>query len=829
MMLTAHPDDEDGGMLTYESRGRGTRVALLTLNRGEGGANVMSPDFYDSLGLVRTEELLKAGQYYGVEQYFTRVIDYGFSKTMDESIKRWTRDRVLYDAVRVVRMVRPLVIASVFVGGTSDGHGNHQTAGAMAKAVFEAAGDPNVFPDQIRAGLKPWNALKQYARRPGVQLSTQVEIPQGTYDPLLGASYAQLAREGLGWQKSQNGGPSVPKAGEINSAYHRFSPPAQGKEDSFFDGIDITLAGIATLAQGNADFLKAGLARIDAAVQTATENFSASQPEKSAPALAVGLKETMALLDQVAQSGLNADTKFNLRHELEIKRAQFNNALALSLGLSVAATVAPEREPNARMPMFFGDPETFRVAIPGQTFGVKVHVVNPSGAAVTLVRTSVTGAPDQAHGVILESNKPVDSRAAVTVPADAPFNRPYFQRPDIEQSYYDIADPALLHRPAAPFPYVATAEFVFDGAPIQLAAVVQSVKRVTGLGTVYEPLVVGPAIGVAIAPHYGIVPFEAKSFPVSVSLHSNVKGAASGTVRLDLPQGWKSEPASAPFSTAADGEDRSVTFTVTPANLTEKVFTITAVAEYGGKQYREGYSVAGYPGLRSSFLYRPAVYKTSGVNVKVASGLKVAYVAGSGDDVPASLEQLGIKVSFLAAADVATGNLTQYDAIVLGIRAYAARPELATYNARLLDYVKQGGLMIVQYNTPEFDKNFGPYPYTMGNNPEEVTDEASKVEMLIPQHPLFQWPNKITAKDFEGWVEERGSKWMRSWDPQYQALLEAHDDGQDPQKGGMLYAKYGKGIWIYNGWAFYRQLPEGVPGAFRIFANLLSLAKNPGR
>jgi LmbE family N-acetylglucosaminyl deacetylase len=834
IMITAHPDDEDGGMLTYESRGRGTRVAMLTLNRGEGGANAMSPDFYDALGLVRTEELLKAGQHYGVEQYFTRVIDYGFSKTMDESIKRWTRDRVLYDVVRVVRMVRPLVITSVFVGGPSDGHGNHQTAGAMAQAVYKAAGDPSVFPDQIRAGLKPWNPVKHYGRRPGVQLSTQVEVPQGTYDPLLGASYAQLAREGLGWQKSQNGGPSIPKAGEINSAYHRFGPPGMNgeKDEHFFAGIDISLAGIAELVQGGEvpPFLKAGLANIDADIRRAAESFSAVQLEKSASALAMGLKETMALLDQVERgSGLNEISKHNIRHELEIKRAQFNNALALSLGLSVAATVAPEREPNARMLQFFGDPETFRVAVPGQSFGVKVHVVNPSPAAVTLVRTSVTGAADEAHGVTIANNKPVDTRVTVTVPGGAAPTRPYFRRPDIEQAYYDLADEALLHQPGTPYPYAALADFVYDGAPIRLGAVVQTVKRVTGLGTVYEPLVVGPAIGVAIAPRYGVVPFGSKSFPVSVSLHSNVKGPASGTVKLDLPSGWTSVPASAPFSTGADGEDRAVTFEVTPSNLTERVFEITAVAEHAGKEYREGYSIAGYPGLRASYLYRPAVYKTSGVDVKIAPGMKIAYIAGSGDEVPASLEQIGVKVSFLAAADIANGNLNQYDAIVLGIRAYAARPELATYNARLLDYVKQGGTMIVQYNTPEFDKNFGPYPYTMGNNPEEVTDEASKVEILAPDNPLFQWPNKITAKDFEGWVEERGSKWMRSWDPQYQALLEAHDDGQDPQKGGMLYAKYGKGVWVYCGWAFYRQLPEGVPGGFRIFANLLSLVRNPAR
>src|ERR1700722_18146028 len=258
IMISAHPDDEDGGMLTYESRGQGARVALLTLNRGEGGANVMSSDYFDALGLVRTEELLAADRYYGVDQYWTRVVDYGFSKTMDESIGHWTRDRVLYDVVRVVRMVRPLVITSVFVGGPSDGHGNHQVAGAMAQEVFKAAGDPTVFPDQIRAGLRPWSPLKDYARVPfsrdgGSNLTVNVQIPEGTYDPVLGMSYVQIARGGLGYQKSQNGGGFIPKAGQVLSGYHRFASvnPALDKEESFFDGIDTSLSGIATLAAGD--------------------------------------------------------------------------------------------------------------------------------------------------------------------------------------------------------------------------------------------------------------------------------------------------------------------------------------------------------------------------------------------------------------------------------------------------------------------------------------------------------------------------------------------------------------------------------------------------
>jgi LmbE family N-acetylglucosaminyl deacetylase len=848
IMVTAHPDDEDGGMLAYESRGQGTRVALLTLNRGEGGANVMSPDFFDALGLVRTMELLSAGRYYGVDQYWTRVIDYGFSKTKAESISKWTHDRVLYDVVRVVRMVRPLVVTSVFVGGPSDGHGNHQTAGAMAQEVFKAAADPSIFPDQIKAGLRPWTPLKDYARQPfmrrrgGPSLAVNVEIPEGRYDPVLGVSYVQLSREGLGYQKSQNGGSSIPKAGQMPSGYHRFASnvEAPDKEQSFFDGIDVSLAGIATLAHGGAAaFLVAGLKTINTAVEDATAKFSAAAPEKTAPDLARGLKATLELLDQVAKSSLSEEAKYDIRHELEIKRTQFNDALAEALGLAVSATVAPATEQSPLMAMFLGDPETFRAAIPGQTFGVKVHVVNQSAAPVKLEHCAVEAYQAKEQWAItgesgaaskeIANDQALDEKFAMKVPENATSTQPYFTRPDIEQSYYDISDERFLNRPLAPYPLAAWADFTYQGVPIRIGEYVQTVKRITGEGAVLEPLVVAPAIGVAITPRFGIVPLTEKSFSISAVVHSNVKGPAAGEVRLQLPAGWTSQPASAPFATSDEGQDQSVAFQVTPGQLSQKPYEITAVAEYAGQSYREGYETTGYPGLRPYFLYRPATYKLSGVDVTVAPDLKVGYIMGSGDDVPAALEHLGIKVSTLGAADVATGDLSKYDVLLLGVRTYAAREELRTYNSRILDYVKNGGVAIVQYNTPEFDHNFGPYPYSMTSNPEEVTDEASKVEILEPSNPIFGWPNKITQRDFTGWVEERGSKWMKSWDPRYEALLETHDEGQEPQKGGLLYAKYGKGVYIYNAYAFYRELPEGVPGAYRLFANMLSLPKNPQR
>ncbi len=843
IMVTAHPDDEDGGMLVYESRGQGARVALLTLNRGEGGANVMSANYFDGLGLVRTEELLAAGQYYGVDQYWTRVVDYGFSKTKAESIAKWTHDRVLYDVVRVVRMTRPLVITSVFIGGPTDGHGNHQTAGAMAQEVFKAAGDPNVFPDQIAAGLRPWTPLKDYARTPWFgnddgKLAANVDVPEGDYDPVLGMSYVQISREGLGYQKSQTGGGMIPKAGALSSTYHRFGSvvSSQDKEDSFFDGVDISLMGIASLAKGGkADFLLPGLKKMNGLVERAIADYSVAQPEKIAPQLAEGWRETEALIQQVKTSQLTDEDKFNITFELEIKKAQFNNALAQSLGLSLAAVIAPEKEPDPRFAMFMGDPETTRVIIPGQKFGVKAHAVSQTAAPVKLEEIKIQATDGKDWGIKssrsangdLAKDKPVDVRFELSVPEDAAYTRPYFSRPDIEQSYYDITDAKYLNLPLPPYPLEAWAEFRFAGVPIRVGQTVQSIKRINGVGVVSEPLVVGPAFSVAISPKAGIVPFGAHAFAVTATLHSNVKGPAKGTIKLDLPAGWKCSPSSAEFSTVSDGDEQFVTFQVMPANLSEKTYQLTAVAEFSGKQFKEGYEVTGYPGLRPYYLYRPSVLRTSGVDAKVAEGLNIGYIMGSGDDVPAALENLGVHVNFLTPADIATADLAKYNVIMLGVRTYAARDELKSYNGRLLQYVKNGGVMIVQYNTPEFDHNFGPYPYEMGSNPEEVTDETSKIEILNTKNPIFLWPNQITSHDFEGWVEERGSKFLKSWDSHYEALLSTQDEGQEPQKGGLLYAHYGKGIYIYNAYAFYRQLPEGVPGAFRLFANLVSLPKNP--
>jgi len=870
-MVVAHPDDEDGGMLAYESRGMGVDTSLLTLNRGEGGQNVMTADYWDELGTIRTQELLAAGNYYGVHQYWTRVADFGFSKTIEEALKTWGHDRVLYDAVRVIRMTRPLVVTSVFAGNVSDGHGQHQVAGMMAQEVYKAAADPKMFPDQIKAGLLPWSPLRVYARVPFARVtdkgiydyatghwepvrfrnyvdntwiegipSTTLQVPTGTYNPQFGFSYFQVSREGLDNQKSQNGGVAVPLPAPVTSPYHLYASrvPAPAHETSFFDGIDISLAGIASYAPAAQQAQwREKLNALNASVETAIKDYDAANPAKSAPALAKGLAQTNELLAAIGQSKLPAEARYNMTHELTVKQREFNTALQQALGLTLMANVVDGVGPQRFGPM--GDMSTQlptpQTVVPGQAFKVHVHVANQGADAVSI--SSIDLKPQAGPEWSVKSDAPAtgsiasgktsDENFEVIAPKDAVLTKPYYSRPNLEQSYYDINDPRYLNLPTSPYPLKAVATVAYQNVQIKLDGAVQTVDRVNGLGPVLQPLLVAPAISLTVSPQAGIVPLTSSTLNLQVKVHSSVKGAAKGQVHLELPQGWKSTPASADFVTMRDGEEKNISFTVQPESVQTKPYTITAVAEYNGQKFTEGFQTIGYPGLRPYPYYRSATYRTTGVDVKTAPGLRVGYIMGTGDDVARSLEDIGVHVSFLSPEDIATGNLEQYDAIVLGIRAYAARPELRTFNNRLLDYTKNGGTVVVQYQTPEYDHNYGPYPLTLSSDPEKVIEEDNAVQILAPTDPLLNWPNKITTADFNNWVEERGHDFMRQWDPQYKALTETHDTNQDPQKGGLLYAHYGKGIYVYMAYAFFRQMPDGVPGSFRIMANLISAGKNP--
>jgi LmbE family N-acetylglucosaminyl deacetylase len=881
IQINAHPDDEDGGMLTYESRGVGADVSLLSLNRGEGGQNVMTGDFWTELGILRTEEHQAANRFYGVHLFYTRVADFGFSKTLEETLKQWNHEQLLADVVRVVRTVRPMVVTSVFAGYVSDGHGHHQASGILAQEVFNAAGDPNRFPEQIKEGLLPWNPLKVYARVPFAEVtnkgifdyatnkwepvafknyvtgepiqgipSATVTVPEGNYNALYGRNFLQIAREGLNEQKSQNGGTPLPLPGEAYSRYHLYATrTGNGKaathEESFFDGIDTTLTGIAEyLPEGERAGTRTKLAAISAEVDEATRLFDGNAPEKCAPALAKGLDLTRALIASLQAAKIPDIDRLNALHELELKRDQFDYALGQALGMSLVSTVQKEMPSETTLvsPRLAGSGDSVysgaassRTAIPGQHLLVGLHVAVQGAAPVNIVSTTIvpnTGGAwkfteQRAIGGTLDVGTAKNAYVAATVPADAPYTRPYFTRPNLEQSYYNLTSPEYLGLPVMPYPLTAVVQYNYNGTVGELRGVVQTVHRENGFGVVMEPLLLAPAISVRVNPEAGVMPLDAKTIPLDIVVHSSVKGPASGTLRLKLPAGWAATPASATFRTQRDDEDTNLHFVIEPRDIRARTYSIAAVATYNGQTYTEGFQTIGYPGLIPYPQYRSAEFRTTGVDVKLPSNLKVAYIMGTGEDVPQSLRDIGVHVKLLTANDIEQEDLSQYDCIVLGIRTYAARPELRTYNQRLIDYVNRGGVVVSEYQSPEFDKEYAPYPILVGRA-ERVVEEDAHVEIIRPDDAIMNFPNRIRPSDFENWVEERGHGFPDSFDEHYVATTSVHDVGQDSQKGGILYAKFGKGYYVYLSYAFFRQMPEGVPGSFRIMANLLSVGRNPG-
>ena len=778
---------------------------------------------YDALGLVRTEELLAAGRYYGVDQFFTRVTDFGFSKRMDETLEHWGKENVLRDCVRVVRLYRPDIIVSRFHGAARDGHGNHQTAGLMSTEVFTAAADPSRFPEQLREGLRPWQVKKLYRSVRENEPGATLKIDTGAYDPLIGMSYRQIAAAGLSFQRSQGSGGRRADPGPAISAVVLVESALGEKnthEASLFDGLDTSLRGLAKLAPGLD--LGPALDEIEKNVERAIEAFDARDPSRVIePQIVPALRNLRALIRKVNDASINRDVKHDLLFRLRNKEDEFVHAGNLLAGVSFEALV---------------DAPPFSVAIPGQKFGVTGKLTNRSNVKLAEVELGLS-VPEQIQFTAqpgprgsIGYNEQVKRQFEVTIGENAGYTRPYWSRKDeFRDHVYQLDQPQYLNLPYAPPEIVATASYRVAGEQFNVTQPVQTVSMEPAVGEQRSLLKVAPAISVALSPRRGVIPVARRSTVIDVhaQVMSNVKGPADAKVRLELPPGWTGTPPDTTLHFAHEGEIQNADYRVTVAQVASgKSYTVQAVAEYSGKQYREGYQVIAHRDLETRHLYRPATAQLAGIDVKVAPGLKVGYIMGVGDEVPESLGQIGVKPQMLGPADLATGNLAQFDTILVGIRVSAVRPDYKTYNSRLLDYVKNGGNLMVQYQTQEFDAiPYGPYPFQMGRNAEEVSEEDSKVTILDPTNPIFAGPNKITASDFDGWVEERGSKFMSEWDSHYTPLIECHDREQAPQKGGMLQTHYGKGTFTYAAYAFYRQLPAGVPGAFRLFANMISLGK----
>ena len=624
---TAHPDDEHGGVITRISRKEGARLALMTLNRGESGDNAIGSQLFDGLGLIRTEELLVSNAWYGVDrQYFTTVIDYGFSKRIDEALEKWGRENVLRDVVRVIRTERPFVLVSRFQGNQRDGHGNHQTAGLLTTEAFKAAGDPDMFPEQIKEGLRPWQPFKVYVGGTREDENWTVRVDSGEFSPWLGDSYNNFAREGLSYQRSQTSGRRAQSAGPAYGYYTRVGSRIEtaGKESSFFDGLDTTIPGIFTLidkpAPAGVDQLLSG---IDAAVKTAMTTFKGSDPAAIVPSLTQGLKLTREAISRSAEA---PEAVFLL----EVKERQFVDAINTALGLELEAVAQPAGLTPPTGPMAaFAPPPTLDAVVPGQSFEIRATLANRGGATITLQDVTLDAErgwqvkPVVGQGGSVGANGVSQHRFEVQLADDVRLSsKPYFSRTGLQESRYTLADPAQFGYPRSQAPAAVVARYTVNGVPVTLRETVRRREARLPYGFETRELRVVPAVAVRVSPGTAIIPTSApkKTVTLSVDVLNNAPAGSEGAVTLRLPQGWTSSPARHPFRFERSGERAAFEFTVTAPSIENKPYPVTIVAAAGGREYTEGYDIIEHRDLETAYLYRPSVTTVRGVDVAVATG-----------------------------------------------------------------------------------------------------------------------------------------------------------------------------------------------------------------
>jgi LmbE family N-acetylglucosaminyl deacetylase len=833
LMIAAHPDDERTQVLAYFARGRHMRTAYLSLTRGEGGQNLIGSEQGAQLGLVRTQELLAARQIDGAEQFFSRAIDFGFTRTSSEALQKWGHDRILSDVVWVIRRYRPDVIVCGFSGTPADGHGQHQASALLAHEAFTVAADPARFPEQLKY-VQPWRARRIVqaagfggllgggrggrggAGQPGSQRPPEPvrppagEADTGAFNPILGYSYEELAVLSRSMHHSQGTGAMRRPGGGTSSFFLVNGEPAS---KDLFDGVDTTWN---RLPGGDA---------VGSILDAAIRSYQPAHPEKVIPQLA----KARPLIAAMSATGSDPLAR--------IKLAELDETIALCAGLWVEAQ-AKEFETT-----------------PGSKLGVTATVMNRSAAQVTVESARIEGMWNGAwrdRAATLGLNQPVTMNFTVEVPSAQPYSQPYWLAKPPAGDVYTVDDQTLIGIADTPPVLQLRALLTVEGAPIEVVRPVHYRYADRAEGERTRPLIVVPAVAVNLTDSAELFPAAAWR-TIHVSVKANVAKAA-GNLRLDAPAGWAVEPRSQPFEIAESGEQREMVFAITPP-AGETTAVMHAVASVGGREIGAGTQVISYPHIPAQTLFPPSDVKLVRSNVKVAVK-KIGYIMGAGDEMPDALRQLGLDVTVLSPSDLAQGDLSRFEAIVCGVRTYNVRADLRANQPRLLEYVKSGGTYIVQYqvgdspdpnapNTPQqplppeivrmmqtfqgpanttpVTTNLGPYPFSVpGGSQYRVTVEDAPATFPHQDSPLLQYPNHINPQDFEGWVQERGLYFAAKWDPRYQTVLSTHDPDEPPLEGGELWTRYGKGVYIFTAYSWFRQLPAGVPGAYRLFANLLS-------
>ena len=797
--LAAHPDDENTQLITYLARGRGYRTAYLSITRGDGGQNEIGPEFDEKLGVARTQELMAARRLDGGRQFFTRAIDFGFSKSPEETLRFWDREKVLADVVRVIRIFRPDVIVTRFpVPPGSGGHGHHTASAILAVDAFKISGDAKAFPDQLAEGLKPWQPKRVLwnggggGRGGGAVGGPAVRVDIGGVDPLTGESFGAIAGRSRAMHKTQGFGNFGGGGGGGGANMQTFTLLAgEPATNDLMDGVELTWSRVP------------GGAEIGKLTDEAIAQFKPDDADGSVPAL-------LAIRAKLA--ALAADPL------VEDKRQQLDRILQNCLGLAVETTVPqPEVVPGETVQLHHT--ATVTSSVPVRWLAVRYPSFE-NGIKPT--SPDAFGRPKrEARPIDLRANEPATREATKTIPASTPPTQPYWLREEAASGIFRVDDKNLIGRPENPPTFAV--EFVFDIGGQTLVVPDEPVSTADG-GKSRKLAVISP-----VALNFGSVvalfkPGIGKSVEVEVTA---ARSAVEGTLRLKAPAAWNVSPAQTPFKLSKAGDKAKTAFTVSCSQPGSG--SILAVAEIGGTQFSNQRIEIRYQHIPVQLLQPPARLKVAAFDFAIR-GKAVGYLPGAGDDTVASLQQLGYAVTTLAGADLTPEKLHGLDAVVIGVRAFNERSDLAANLAGLFTYIENGGTVVVQYNRPTGLRTprLGPYPLSIaGNAPQwRVTDESAPVTLLAPEHAALTTPNRIGPADFDGWVQERGAYFPSSWDTEhYTPLLAMSDPGEQPLKSSVLVTQHGKGYFVYTGLAFFRQLPAGVPGAYRLFANLVSLGK----
>jgi len=780
LVIGAHPDDEDTELLAILSRGMGVRAAYLSLSRGEGGQNLIGPELGPELGIIRTEELLAARQLDGARQFFTRAYDFGFSKTADETFRFWPRDSLLVDVLAVIRRFRPQIVVSIFSGTPRDGHGQHQVAGIVARQAFETLRDSS------------WGPVKLYRAAWSDTGATTLRLDGGALDPLAGRSYHQIAMAGRSRHRSQDmgqferAGPSVDRL-----AFVEWRDGRRGTKDG--DGL---FAGVDTVLHGRARYV--------ALLDSARVRLNPSRPAAIVPLLVRALREL--------GRGTVGETDAEQRESLE-------HALAAAAGVAIDGFVDDG------------------IVIPGERLEVEATVWNAGAGGVTLDGIDVTAPPGWKVERLDAATSPVPQgalatrRFAVTVAPDAPRSQPYFLRHPLAGGLYDWTGTPADWRglPFEPSLVEMAARLTIAGQPVTLCREVVYRYRDQGIGEVRRPIVVTQPFDVAVTPDLVVWPIDGaaggpRHFTITVT--NRARGPAATQVVVTPPSGWAAAPAES-LSFQREDEAKSLTVTVAlPPGARPGVYALQAAAVTAGERKEGALAVIDYPHIRPRPVAHASTAELRAARIALPAVTRVGYVRGASDRVPEALQAVGVPLELLGPDTLARGDLSRYDAIVIGSRAYEVDAALVASNGRLLDYARTGGLVIVQYQQyPFVNGNFAPYRLSIARPHDRVTDETAPVTERDAAHRVFHVPNEIGPDDWAGWVQERGLYFAHDWDAAYTPLLETHDPGEPPLFGGLLVAAVGQGTYVYTGLSFFRQLPAGVPGAYRLFANLLALGK----